>query len=133
MVIIKKSKCKNQNDKEKFKKEFIRRLINLSIWAVRFADDLKQEKISYCIVDQFVDAITSIGANTVEAKSSHSVRDYIKFFEIALKSANETKYWLLVIKEITKENKDEAENILKETIEIANILAKSVMTLKGKK
>ena len=122
-----------QNDKEKFKKEFIHRLIRLAIGSVRFADNLKREKISFCIVDQFIDAITSIGANVVEAKSSHSRKDYIKFFEIALKSANETKYWLLIIKELTKENKQEAESILKEVIEIANILASSILTLKSKK
>ena len=127
------AKIKMQNDKEKFKKEFIQRLIRLSIKAVKFAEKLREEKISYCIIEQFIDAITSIGANTMEAKSSHSVKDYIKFFEIALKSANETKYWLLVIKEITKSNKNETEEILKETIEVANIIAKSVMTLKNKK
>jgi four helix bundle protein len=130
---VQNAKIKMQNDKEKFKKEFIQRLIRLSIRAIKFADNLKEEKISFCIIDQFIDAITSIGANTVEAKSSHSVKDYIKFFEIALKSANETKYWLLVIKEITKLNKTEAEEILKETIEVANIIAKSIMTLKSKK
>ena len=127
------AKINMQSDKEKFKKEFIQRLIRLSIKAVKFADKLREEKISYCIIEQFIDAITSIGANTMEAKSSHSVKDYIKFFEIALKSANETKYWLLVIKEITKSNKNETEEILKETIEVANIIAKSVMTLKNKK
>jgi len=73
-----------------------------------------------------------MGANVVEAKSAHSKKDYVKFFEIALKSANETKYWLLVIKETTN-NKKENEDILRETIEIANILASSVLTLKGKR
>ena len=122
-----------QNDKEKFKKEFIQRLIRHSIKAIKFADKLRLERVSFTIIDQFIDAITSIGANVVEAKSSHSTKDYIKFFEISLKSANETKYWLIIIKEITTQNKSEAEEILKETIEIANILASSVMTLKGKK
>lgn len=79
-----------------------------------------------------ISAGTSMGANVVEAKSAHSKKDYVKFFEIALKSANETKYWLLVIKETTN-NKKENEDILRETIEIANILASSVLTLKGKR
>jgi four helix bundle protein len=127
------AKIKMQNDKEKFKKEFIHRLVLLSITAVRFSDKLKLEKISYSILDQFIRSITSIGANVVEAKSSHSTKDYIKFFEIALKSANETKFWLLIMKEITKLNKAEANEILCETIEIANIIAKSIMTMKNKK
>lgn len=123
----------DQKSKEEFKKEFIRRLIRYSIRLVIFCDKLKKERISFCLADQLVDAGTSMGSNVIEAKSAHSRKDYIKFFEISLKSANETKYWLLVLKEITKDNAKEAEEILKETIEIANILASSVLTLKGKK
>ncbi|HRZ29331.1 MAG TPA: four helix bundle protein [Candidatus Paceibacterota bacterium] len=35
---------------------------------------------------------TSIGANIIEARASSSKKDFIKFYEIALKSANETIY-----------------------------------------
>jgi len=122
-----------QNDKEKFKKKFIHRLIRFSVGIIRFADKLKERKMPYSIADQIIRCSTSIGANVVEAKSSHSKRDYIKFFEIALKSANETKYWLIIIKELNRELEKEANKYLKETIEIANILASSILTLKGKK
>jgi four helix bundle protein len=122
-----------QNDKEKFKKEFIQRLIHLTVRTIKFSDKLREEKISWSIIDQLIRATSSIGANVVEAKSSHSTKDYTKFFEIALKSANETKYWLIVIKEIAKENKIESEKILKEVIEIANILGSSIITLKNKR
>ena len=44
------------------------------------------------MTDQLLRSATSIGANVVEAKSASSKRDFIKFYEIALKSANETKY-----------------------------------------
>jgi four helix bundle protein len=121
------------NSKEEFKKEFIARLIRYSVKLIKFCDKLREEGMSFCLIDQLIDAGTSMGSNVVEAKSAHSVKDYIKFFEIALKSANETKYWLLVVREITKMNRQEAEQLLKETIEIANILASSILTLKGKK
>jgi four helix bundle protein len=122
-----------QNDKEKFKKEFISRLIKFSIGIVRFTDELKEKRLPYSISDQLIRSSTSIGANVVEAKSSHSKKDYIKFFEIALKSANETKYWLLIVKEVNKDSNKKTEKFLKETIEIANILASSILTLKGRK
>ncbi len=122
-----------QNDKEKFKKEFIQRLIKHSIKAVKFSDKLKKEKINTSVINQFIRAITFIGANVVEAKSAHSKKDYIKFFEISLKSANETKYWLIIIKELIKDNKDETIKVLEETIEISNIIASSILTLKNKK
>ncbi len=81
-----------QNDKEKFKKEFIKRLVNLSIKTIKFAKKIKKEIVFCSVFDQLIKSITSVGANVVEAKSSSSTKDYIKFFEIALKSANETKY-----------------------------------------
>ncbi|MGV3510007.1 MAG: four helix bundle protein [Sphingobacteriaceae bacterium] len=37
---------------------------------------------------------TSIGANVVEGKSGSSRKDFRNFYTIALKSANETKYWI---------------------------------------
>ncbi len=69
----------------------------------------------------------------MEAKSSSSKRDYTHFFEIALKSANETKYWLIVIKESTAELAQEADQLYGEVDQISKIIASSILTLKGKK
>ena len=122
-----------QNDKEKFKKNFIKRLIYLSIDIIRFAEDLKRNKAFWPIIDQLIRSATSIGANIVEAKSSSSKRDYIRFFEIALKSSNETKYWLILIREAMPRFTKEANNLLKEVDEISKIIGSSVLTLKGRK
>ncbi len=125
-----------QNEKEKFKKEFISRLIRFSIRTIRFAEELRKERSIWpIIVDQLVRAVTSIGANVVEAKSSSSKKDYIKFFEIALKSANEAKYWYLLIREAVAnvELKRKADELLSEADEISKILGSSILTLKGKK
>ena len=72
-----------QNDKEKFKREFIQRLINFSIKIINFTEELRTGIFPYSIVDQLIRSSSSIGANVVEAKSSHSKKDYIKYFEIA--------------------------------------------------
>lgn len=122
-----------QNDKEKFKKEFIHRLIKYSIQVIAFCEILRQKRNLSSIADQLIRSATSIGANVVEAKSSSSKKEYIKYFQIALKSANETKYWLILIKECDNIYLDQASNLLHETTELANILGSSVLTLKGKK
>jgi hypothetical protein len=57
--------------KEEFKKEFIKRLIKFSIRSVKFAEKLKKEKQPFCLINQYIDASTSVGANVVEAKSAH--------------------------------------------------------------
>ena len=124
---------KNQNEKSKFKKEFIRRLIRFSITIIRFGEALRREKVPYSVMDQLIRCSTSIGANVVEAKSSSSKREYIRYFEIALKSANEVKYWLILIREIKPKLGKQSNELLKEADEISKIIGSSVLTLKGKK
>jgi len=121
-----------ENDRSKFKKDFIKRLIKFSISILRFVEKHKKESILWSIFNQLIRSATSIGANVVEARASSSKRDYLKFFEIALKSANETLYWLLLLKEVCVDSRVEIEAIFKEANEIAKILASSVLTLKNK-
>jgi len=61
---------------------------------VQFVSAAKFERIHFSIFDQLIRSGTSIGANIVEAKSGSSTKDFRNFYTIALKSANETKYWL---------------------------------------
>ena len=55
-----------------------------------------------------------------------------KFHEIALKSANETKYWLGLLRDSGKADKDKTNKLLAEATEIANMIAAGVMKLKNK-
>ncbi len=123
-----------QNDREQFKKEFIARLIRFTVRVFRYCDSLKSKRMLWSIIDQLVRCAGSIGANVVEAKASSSRREYIKFFEIALKSANETLYWLMVIKEVVgTAERPEADFLYQESVEIANVLGASLLTLKDKR
>lgn len=121
-----------QNEKEKFKKDFTDRLIRFSIAIIKFCGKLKESKEYKEVASQLIRSGTSIGANVIEAKASSSKRDYIKFFEIALKSANETKYWLIIIDKGCNNNQ-EAQRLLSEADEIAKIIGSSLLTLKGRK
>jgi len=111
----------------------LKRLIRFSVQIVKFAEKLRKERILWPVVDQLVRSSTSIGANVIEAKSASSKRDYVHYFEIALKSANETKYWLTVIKETMPDLKEETNQLLREASEISNIIASSILTMKGRK
>jgi len=121
------------NEKDDFKNKFIKRLIKYSVDITFFTNEIRSTKIPWSISDQLIRSATSIGANVVEAKSSSSRKDYIKFFEIALKSANETKYWLIVIDECLKGSNDKIKQLYKEVDEISKILGSSILTLKNKK
>lgn len=116
------------NDKSKFKEEFYQRLVRFSISVIEMCKEFKTDSLLWSISDQIIRSSTSVGANVMEAKSSSSKREYIKYFEIALKSANETIYWFDVIKEIRPT--DSVIFLQKECSEIAAIIAKSVIKMK---
>lgn len=122
-----------QNDKEKFKENFINRLVKFSVEVIGFAQEIKKQPVLWPVSDQLVRSATSIGANVVEAKASSSRKEYINYFQIALKSANETKYWLIVLQESSVSLKEKASKLYQESDELSRIIASSVLTLKGKK
>ena len=116
-----------KNNKEDFKN----RLVRFSLDIIAFCDCFPNKRKFWIITDQLIRAATSIGANIIEAKSSSSRRDYIRFFQIALKSANETEYWLILSQELVDNKK--TQQLLKELREISCIIGSSILTLKGKK
>jgi four helix bundle protein len=121
-----------QNSNEKSKIDVKIRCYQFSLKLIDFIESLPNQKTCWIIANQLLRAGTSIGANLVEAKASSSRLEYKKFCEIALKSANETKYWLGLLRDSGKANKEKTNELLKEVTEIANILAAGIMTLKRK-
>ena len=122
-----------ENDNAKFKNEFKKRLYNWVIRLIKFIDKLPNDSVSNVMGKQHLRSGTSILANYIEANSASSKKDFINFFTHSLKSANESKVWLTLLRDVGKGSKEEIEWLLKELIEIANILASSILTLKGKK
>lgn len=121
----------NQNPKTNLKL----RSYNFSLKVIKLISEFPSNKTFWVIGDQLLRSSTSIGANIVEAKSSSSKREFIKFYGISLKSANETKYWLCLLRdsELKGINKSNIEKLLSEAIEISNMLGSSLLTMKGKK
>jgi len=107
------------------------RCFEFSLGVINYIESIKVEKIYYSIIDQLLRSSTSIGANVIEGKSVHSKKDFIKFYEIALKSANETKYWLMIIKDGLKINSDIAAKLFIEADEISRILASIIIKTKA--
>lgn len=122
-----------QNDREKFKKEFKRRLYDFTLKLIEFIDKLPYDNISRRLGDQLLRSGTSIIGNYVEAQSASSKRDYINYFTTALKSANESKLWLSLLKDTKRAHQKEVEELLKELDELSKILASSILTLKKKR
>ena len=122
-----------QNDSVKFKMEFKTRLYNWVLRLVKFIDSLPKGNVSEVMGKQLLRSGTSILANYVEANSASSKRDFINFFTHSLKSANESKVWLTLLRDLNKGDEKELRWLLEELLEIANVLASSILTMKGRK
>jgi four helix bundle protein len=128
------SNLKSQNQNSNLKSNDVKvRAYKFSLNIISFVNDLPNKRGFWTIGDQLLRSATSIGANMIEAKSSSSKRDFVKFYEIALKSSNEVKYWICLLRDSYSELKIQSEELLKEAIEISNMIGSSVLTLKGKK
>lgn len=133
MTLNQKSNLKDQKHSSKLRNEFRERCYYFSISVIKLIMDLPEKRVYWTVSDQLIRSATSIGANIVEAKSASSKRDYIKYYEIALKSANETKYWLGLLRDALDVDKDKVNILLKETVELSKILAASLLTMKDKR
>jgi len=122
-----------QSDKAKFKEEFGARVYRFALDVIGFVDGLPAEQTSRIITDQLIRSTTSIGANVIEAQAASSRKDYTNFFTHALKSANECKFWLGLLRDSGRGDKQTINRLVKEATEIANVLAASILTLKGRK
>ncbi len=112
-------------EKPKYEYDIKEKSVEFSIRLLKYLDQkVEKRKILYPLIDQLVRAGTSVGANIHEAQSSQSVKEMMRYYRIALKSANESNYWFILL-----ENMVEKEEILmelkKELNTLRNILEKS--------
>lgn len=122
-----------KNDNEKFKNEFKKRLYSFVLKMIKLVGKLPKNVSNEIIIKQLIRSGTSILANYVEAIASSSRKDFTNFFHYSLKSANESKVWLALLKDTNSGYDDEISFLLNELKEISNIFGTSILTLKGRK
>lgn len=119
-------------DNKGFKNLLIKRSYCFSIKVIKIVDELDNRKLSnHIIAKQVLRSATSIGANIVEAQASSSKKDFTNFINHALKSSNETKYWIAILREINIDKKI-FNDLLREAIELSKILGSAILSLRGK-
>lgn len=123
-----------QNYNEKPKVELKHRAYFYAIDIIKFIDKLDKKDFTVAVIaKQLLRSATSVGANIIEAQAGSTKKDFTNFFAYALKSANESKFWLGLLRDSKKSDEGEAQKLLCETTELANILGSSIITLKGKR
>ncbi len=122
-----------QNDKLKFKDDFKRRLYQFALRLIEFIDRLPNDNVSRRLGDQLLRSGTSILGNYVEGQASSSRKEFINYFNISLKSANESKLWTALLRDSDRVKSKDTKWFLNELTETGKIFASSILTLKGKK
>ena len=106
--------------------------LDFSVRIVNLFKYLKHQKDEYTISKQLLRCGTSIGANISEAISAESTADFIHKLGIAQKEANETLYWLDLLKITDYISEKEYQSINSDCEEIRKIITSIILTSKQK-
>ena len=105
--------------------EFALKIVNLQKYLI----DQKKE---YVLSKQILKSGTSIGALIREAEYAQSKADFVNKLSISLKEANETDYWLSILRDTNYIPNELFEKLNKKVKELIGMLVASVKTVKTK-
>jgi len=94
---------------------------------------LAYDQKEFVLSKQILRSGTSIGALVKEAEHAQSKKDFINKMNIALKEANETEYWLLLLKDSGFLTLESFNSIYPDIVEILKLLISIVKTSKTNK
>lgn len=89
---------------------------------------ISREYNAYC--NQLIKSSSSIGANYRAACRAKSDRDFINKLKIVEEEADETMYWLEILKEFSETRHEEMNRLYKETDELLAITVASINTVR---
>lgn len=91
---------------------------------------LAQETKEFVLSKQILKSGTSIGANITESNRAQSKSDFVHKLAIALKEADETEYWLSLLRDSNFITATQAESLLTDCVELQKMLTSSIKTAK---
>jgi len=98
-----------------------------AIRIVKLNQYLANEKKEYVLI---LRSGTSIGAVIAEAKYAQSKADFVNKLQISLKEANETQYWIRLLKDCDYLSDKMFQNLIEDIEELIKILISSINTTK---
>ena len=107
--------------------------LDFAVRIGRLGRHLQDECHEYSISKQIIHSGTSIGANVRESHNAQSSADFISKLTIALKEADETQFWLEVLKRSDIIGNKMYESLNTDVNELIAILTSIIKTTKTKK
>ena len=108
-------------DRKNFAKELEQRTRRFAVKIIRLSITLPNTAKGKIVRNQLTKAGTSIGANYREANRGRSKADFKNKISICESEASEAEFWLEVIDELNRGEKDLRNHLLKETSELLAI------------
>lgn len=105
--------------------------IRFSIRIIKLYKYLCEQKKEYVLSKQLLRSGTAIGAWISESEFAQSKADFINKLHIAVKEANESKYWLLLLSETEYITQTEYKSLKNDNEELLKLLASSIKTSKA--
>jgi len=105
---------------------------SFSIRIVRLSQYLQSRRKEFVLSKQVLRSGTSIGALIREAEFGQSRVDFINKLSVALKEANETEYWIAILKDTGYISYPQYESLAGDCREILRLLIASIKTSKDK-
>lgn len=99
----------------------------LALATICICDELNSKQ-DYILSKQLLRSGTSIGAQVRESKYAESKKDFIHKLKIGLKEAEETEYWILLLKDSDKIDRKTFKEYHIRLIEVIKILRRIVVT-----
>lgn len=101
-----------------------------AVQVVNLCKSLRAEKRESILSKQLLRSGTAIGALVREAEQAESKADFVHKLAIALKEANETEYWLLLLHETRYLEPDEFSAIHQDVVELLKLLTSIINSTK---
>jgi four helix bundle protein len=97
---------------------------------VRLYKHLSEKRREFVLSKQLLRSGTAIGVLVREAEQAESKPDFVHKLSIALKEANETEYWVLLLQETGYLSIKEADSILTDNKELLRLLTSIINSTK---
>jgi four helix bundle protein len=117
-----------ESEKAKFKSDFRKRLYFFTLKMIEFIDSLPKDNVSQRISDELFASGTNMISNYIEGQAAKSRKEFTDYFNTALKSTNECKLWLALLRDSKRAKSERIKWFLDELDEIAKILNTNLKT-----
>lgn len=112
-------------NKAEFVESLKRRTKQLAVEVILFYNQIQKTDATRVIGRQLIRSVTSTAANYRAACIARSQKEFFAKMSIVVEEADETLFWLEILKDTHLASEDKLRPLLEETLEIVKIVSKA--------